>query len=81
MLFKVQKSDGGFDGLFGGDVGHTNQILLHHIFLSKVLPIIDDCTKSIAFQKNIEYNTNDNVENWLHLCFFIHNQYGGVLAE
>ena len=55
MLFKVQKSDGGFDGLFGGDVGHTNQILLHHIFLSKVLPIIDDCTKTYFFFLNTKY--------------------------
>ncbi|MBP3391972.1 MAG: hypothetical protein J6L76_04210, partial [Clostridia bacterium] len=37
-------SVGGFDRLFGRNVGHNNQFLLHHIFLSKVLPIIDDCT-------------------------------------
>ncbi len=46
MLFEVQKSDGSFDGLFGGDVGHTDQLLLCHIFLSRELPIIDDCTKN-----------------------------------
>ncbi|MBP3391321.1 MAG: hypothetical protein J6L76_00860, partial [Clostridia bacterium] len=45
VLFKVQKSVGGFDRLFGRNVGHNNQFLLHHIFLSKVLPIIDDCTR------------------------------------
>ncbi|MBP3391819.1 MAG: hypothetical protein J6L76_03420, partial [Clostridia bacterium] len=52
VLFKVQKSVGGFDRLFGRNVGHNNQFLLHHIFLSKVLPIIDDCTVPATIIRN-----------------------------
>ena len=44
MLFEVQKSDGDFVGLFSCNVGRNDQFVLRHIFLSKVLPIIDDCT-------------------------------------
>ena len=45
MLFEIQKSARDFDRLSGYNVGHNDQFVLHHIFLSKVLPIIDDCTK------------------------------------
>ena len=69
MLFKVQKSVGGFDRLFGRNVGHNNQFLLHHIFLSKVLPIIDDCTclhmKYISnlFTKDMQFGKlNENAQ-------------------
>ena len=49
MLFEIQKSDGDFVGLFSCNVGRNDQFVLRHIFLSKVLPIIDDCT---VFPKN-----------------------------
>ena len=52
MLFEVQKSDGDFVGLFSCNVGRNDQFVLRHIFLSKVLPIIDDCTNATVNEGN-----------------------------